>query len=397
MPHSCHVLSVAFRCECSSMCPQCGRCRIIRDELGSSQTGKRVHSETHPRYMHLNNLLWSITLCLLSASRLLSAQQPAHTLVLSQFDSDGDGLSDALEQALLTQFAPSFMVGGQDCSNVPAEFWSDVGTPVLRAEDGTIYGQVFPAKTSTKAQPMVEIHFYHLWQRDCGDGEHVSALVQASESDLVSARWKAMYWYAAAHENTVCDVSQIARASTLHADDHGAKVWISPDKHASYLNETLCERGCGADRCQEMIALRRGKLINLGESGHPMNGSLFVSSNLWSLAGKMEVTNFPANPVARLNQMPDTDIAWFNEGRHPAQGIIAISSSTEGAIAKSGSSTNAAISVAGDSTGDAISVAGDSTGNALQKSYRKTVHALGTSARHVGNAVHLTPKPEKPE
>ena len=59
-----------------------------------------------------------------------------------------------------------------------------------------------------------------------------------------------------------------------------AKTSTKAQPMASYLNETLCERGCGADRCQEMIALRRGRLINLGESGHPMNGSLFVSSNL---------------------------------------------------------------------------------------------------------------------
>jgi hypothetical protein len=40
-------------------------------------------------------------------------------------------------------------------------------------------------------------------------------------------------------------------------------------------------------------------------------------------------------------------------------------------------------------------VAGDSTGNALEKSYRKTGHALGTSARHVGKALHVLPKPEQ--
>jgi hypothetical protein len=214
----------------------------------------------------------------------------------------------------------------------------------------------------------------------------VSVLVRASGADLASATWKAAYWYAAAHENTVCDVSQIARASTIHAQDRGAKVWISPGKHASYLNETLCQRGCGADRCQEMTALRPGKLINLGEPGHPMNGSLFISSNRWPLAGKMATTNFPENAVARLNQFPATDIAWYSAGRHPAQGVIAISSSTEDAIAGVGQNTTTA-----------ISVAGDSTGNALQKSYRHTVHALGSSARHVGNALHVTSKPETPK
>ena len=50
----------------------------------------------------------------------------------------------------------------------------------------------------------------------------------------------------------------------------------------------------------------------------------------------------------------------------------------------------------GHNTTTAISVAGDSTGNALQRSYRHTVHALGSTAQHVGDALHLTKKPEQP-
>jgi hypothetical protein len=143
-----------------------------------------------------------------------------------------------------------------------------------------------------------------------------------------------------------------------------------------------------------MKPLGPGKLINLGEPGHPMNGALFISSSLWPLAGKMETTNFPESAVARLNLLPETDIAWFHAGRHPVQGIIAISSSTEGALAESGRNTTNAISGAGDSTDTAISVAGDSTGNALQKSYRNTGHALGTAARHVGKALHVPSESE---
>ena len=173
--------------------------------------------------------------------------------------------SDALEQALLIQFAPTFMVARHDCSEIPAEFEPNVETPTVKAEDGTIYGQVFPATSSSDALPVAEIHYYHLWKRDCGphghhlDTEHVAVLVSASGSQPASAKWKAIYWYAAAHENTVCDVSQLARASTLHAEENGARVWISYGKHASYLNETLCQTGCGADRCVDMKALEIGR------------------------------------------------------------------------------------------------------------------------------------------
>jgi hypothetical protein len=340
---------------------------------------------------------------LVSASVQVSLAQIYKTTAQLQLDSDHDGLSDSLEQALLIQFAPTFMVGRDDCSNIPAEFRPNVSTPEVMAENGTIYGQVLPAKMSTDDVPAAEIHYYHLWRRDCGshghplDAEHVSVLVRASDSHLASSAWRALYWYAAAHEDTICDVSQIARASTLDAEDRGAKIWISPGKHASFLNETLCQRGCGADKCEKMEVLAPGKLINLGEPGHPMNGSLFISSSAWPLASKMASTNFPPAPLVRLNQLPETDIAWFNPGKHPAQGVIAISSSTEDAIAGSGRNTTSAISNAGDSTNVAISAAGDSTGNALQKSSHHTKRALGISARHVGEALHLKPKPEKPE
>jgi hypothetical protein len=318
-------------------------------------------------------------------------------------DTDHDGLNDALEQRLLVQFAPDFQIGDHDCSNIPASFTPDLIQPVVAAEDATIYGQVFLSPSSTKDRPSVEIHYYHLWRIDCGrhghplDTEHVSTLIHADSADLDSAKWHADYWFAAAHEDTVCDVSQITRAATLHAEDHGPKVWISPGKHASYLNETLCKAGCGADRCLQMAPLHMQRIVNLGEPGAPMNGSLFVSSKEWPLAEKMSASNFAAEPLSRLNALPPTDIAWYVPGRHPAQGVIAISSHTEEHIADAGNSTGAALNTANDDTGAAISVATGSTGNALQKSYRKTVHALGKAAKNIGKALPLTDKDDKPE
>lgn len=299
------------------------------------------------------------------------------------------------------------MIGRHDCSNLPAEFKAGSVTPEVEAEDGTVYGQAFPAPSPQDGSQDVELHYYLLWRTDCGrhghplDAEHVAVLVQPPSSPLESAQWRAVYWYAAAHEDTVCDVSQIARASALHAEEHGATVWISPGKHASYLGRSLCQSGCGADHCVRMTRLVPARVVNLGEPGSPMNGSVFASSAAWPLEHKMSTSNFPAAAIARLNQLPDSHIAWFHPGRHPVQGIIATSSSTEQALATSGANTTAAIGVAGNSAGDSLSDAGEATGaalsnassdtgNALQKSLRHTRHALGLSMRHVGKALHLT-------
>ncbi len=308
-------------------------------------------------------------------------------------DSDHDGLNDDLEQSLLIQFTPKFLVSSHDCSNIPAEFEPGDSTPLVKSENGTIYGQVFPAKDPIDGAPAAEMHYYHLWRVDCGphghllDTEHVSVLVQGSNPDLASATWKALYWYAAAHENTVCDVSQIAHASTLHAENSGPSVWISPGKHASYLNQALCQKGCGADRCESMTALAPAKLVNLGEASHPMNGSTFIASSAWPLAAKMTATNFPPSVLARLNQLPDSEIVWFNAGKHPKQGIIAISSTT-------GRDALGGLNTAANDTDNSLSIADDSTSNALQKSYRHTRHALGASVRHVGKALGIHKHPD---
>ena len=347
----------------------------------------------------LQMLLIGFAVC---AGGIASPAQEVLPAELSQVDSDHDGISDAVEQALLTQFLPAFAIGQHDCSGLPSEFAPDVMSPKLKAENGTVYGQVFPVKNSTTDAPLAEIHYYHLWKWDCGghghpfDTEHVSVLVRASGNNLNSATWKAMYWYAAAHENTVCDVSQVARATTLHAELEGARIWISPGKHASYLSEELCRRGCGADKCEAMKALEPAKVVNLGEVNYPMNGSLFISSTQWPLATKMTQSNFPDNVLDRFNglfnEQEENEIAMFHTDRHPAQGVIAISSHTQQAIADH---SGAAISTAADSTDSALITAQDSTGNALQKSYRHTRHALGISVKHVGEALHLTQKAVK--
>lgn len=304
-------------------------------------------------------------------------------------DSDHDGLTDALEQRLLEQFAPRFEIGKQECAGLPAMFRPGVLTPTVERADGTVYGQAFPASSSTAETPVVELHFYQLWQKDCGahghplDAEHVAVLVQASSADPETAKWKALYWYAGAHENTVCDVSQITRAKTLHAEDHGARVWLSPGKHAAFLNETLCLRGCGNDRCLEMQPMVTTRIVNMGEPRHPMNGSVWMDSTAWPLAEKMRTSNFQAEPLARLQTLPDNEIAWVNPGRHPMQGVIAISSSTGEAIAGGGANASAA-----------IAVARDDTGGALGTSYRKTRNALGRAARSVGKALGAKDEPK---
>ena len=317
----------------------------------------------------------------------LSAQPVASPYGAQQMsiDSDHDGLSDELEQALLTQFKPVFMVSQADCSGVPAEFTPENRNPVVQSEDATIYGQVFPGKAKgVVTEPTVEIHYYHLWKKDCGrmghalDAEHVSVLVRASGTESIPTKWKATYWYAAAHEDTVCDASQISRASTLHAEDRGATVWISAGKHASFLNEELCRRGCGGDTCEKMTPLSVTRIVNLGEIGAPMNGAIWISSHRWPVTTKMARTDFQPASVDRLESLSRFDIAWVNPAKRPAQSRIAAGDSTIDALALSNQNTDVA-----------ISTAGGATGNALNTTYGNVKHALGASVHSVGKFLGL--------
>jgi hypothetical protein len=292
-------------------------------------------------------------------------------------DSDHDGLSDALEQELLVQFAPKFQADPQDCAGVPASFLPNARNPVVAAEDGTIYGQATPRALKDKADSFVELRYFHLWKNDCGrmghplDTEHVSVLIEKDADE-----WRALYWYAAAHQDTLCDASQITRASTLGAENGGAPVWISRGKHASFLNPELCRHGCGGDKCGSMHALGVSRIVNLGEEQSPMNGSLWIASTKWPIAAKLERSDFGPEALARVERLPASDIAWVNPSKRPEQATIAASGSAADALAMSKGKADTA-----------ISLAGDDTGNALGGTYGKVTHSLKQSARGVGRFV----------
>ena len=315
-------------------------------------------------------------------SLLVAASVQAHAEAPS-LDSDRDGLSDALENALLSQFTPHFMVSDDDCSLRPAEFLPFVVKPEVLKENGVIYGQAFPSRGKAG---QVELHYYHLWRRDCGemshplDAEHVSALVARQAED----QWKALYWYAAAHEDTLCDASQIARAATVDGERRGPTVWISHGKHASFLSDVICTHGCGGDVCRSMEPLLAAGVINLGEPGHPMNGATWVASPQWPLAAKMGRSDFPVVRTTRVENLPASTIAWANPGKRPVQAAILGGNGAVNGASTGLHATDTALDVAGSSTGTALNTASARTGNGLAKTARGVKKALRGTARKWG-------------
>ena len=323
---------------------------------------------------------------MLAALPLIHAQSPIKALLP---DSDHDGLSDTFEEALLLRFEPSFFVSRDDCSKRPARFESGVVIPTVAEDDGTIYGQAFRRKGETTG-PEIELHYYHLWRTDCGrmshllDTEHVAVLLRGSGED--AANWRALYWYAAAHEDTICDASQVTRASTIHAEDRGAKVWISEGKHASYLDEELCKHGCGGDRCEHMVSMH-SNLLAIGEADAPMNGSVWIHSPNWPLAEKMTRSDFRPMLLNRIDELPDTDIAWAEPSKRPAQAaILGGNRALDGTII-GGNAAGVGLSVGNRDTDTAISLAGQKSKNALGQSFHAVGTALGIAKRRTAEAL----------
>ncbi len=300
----------------------------------------------------------ALLLCVCSANAQTTDARP--------LDSDRDGLTDEFEQALLEQFRPTIMVSATDCATRPSRFKAGKADPEPVAADGTIYGQVFPV-----ADSRIEIHYYTLWSRDCGrnshplDAEHVAALI----SNAAGGQWKALYWYAGAHENTVCDISSGARAEAVSAERQGPRVWSSSGKHALYLRKTMCDHGCGADSCDDDTELAQaGPVINLGERNAPANGSAWIASPKWPLADKMD-SDFSAELVARLDATSGETVVTVR-GTSSVRGTLRRADGVLQGAATGTQHTGAALDTADDHTSSGLGKAAKATGRALVRAWK---------------------------
>lgn len=281
-------------------------------------------------------------------------------------DADRDGLPDRFEQALLTKFEPDFHVSQSDCDIAPAEFLPTSHQPHAVSRNGTVYGQVFPVSRPNVNGAFIEVHYYHLWTRDCGrmshpfDSESVSVLLRADRLQHSAKAWTAEYWYAAAHEDTLCDRSNGARAAAINAVDRGPNVWISKDKHASFLHKDLCTRGCGKDECEGTKLLKIAKLINIGEAGAPLNGADWSAFKGWLLAEKM-APDFKESLIAR---MPAGDRADLMPARANVRGMHN--------TIKTADNTFTALSSATSHTGNALAAGASGAGVGIESATMAT-------------------------
>ena len=250
-------------------------------------------------------------------------------------DLDRDGISDHLEQALLEKFSPTLLLVRGECGGVPASFVPNELAPRVLARDGTLYGQAFRVP-SRDERALIELHFFHLWARDCGrrghdlDVEHVSTIVFAAKLDASVSSWIADVWYAAAHEGSVCDASSGARASVIGAESFGPRVFVSGGKHASYLDRGQCKGGCGADECGDDRVVTPSRIINIGERGAPLNGALWIDSDRWPLQEKLQSDFDPALRARLYDSNDPRVIPLMQHWRGPQAPVLAGDTALDG-------------------------------------------------------------------
>ena len=276
---------------------------------------------------------------------LLAAAAPA-----AAQDLDHDGLRDQLEQDLLNRFAPTLLLARGECDGLPASFAPHRNNPFVTAKDGTLYGQAFRIE-AVEGRSRIELHFFHLWSRDCGrlghdlDAEHISAIVSASHAGAPAAMWIADMWYAAAHEGSACDASSGAQARAIGAEASGPRVFVSKGKHASYFDRGQCKWGCGGDECADDTAVVPKTIVNIGESSAPLNGAVWVHSRRCTLAEKL-TSDFDVSMRARLDSDGgDHVIPLMQHRRAPQAPVLAGDTALDG-LATAATHTGGALTTA---------------------------------------------------
>lgn len=291
-------------------------------------------------------------------------------------DLDRDGLPDRLEQALLDRFSPTLVLSAGECDGQPATMQPWTADPQVADRSGTVYGHV-ALRSAGPGDVEVEIKFFHLWGRDCGrpshalDLERVSALVHASRLDAPADEWEAAYWYAAAHEGTVCDASSGAAAEALRATGVGPYVYVSRGKHASYLNRGHCKWGCGSDLCDPGPPSPRGPVVNLGERDAPLNGATWLGSRRWHLVDKL-ATDFDPDRRARFDREPPSRVVALQVVRRPFQAPILGGDTGLDALILAGKAATLSL----DTTADAAATAVEATAQAIGTAAGKTVRGI---------------------
>jgi hypothetical protein len=202
-------------------------------------------------------------------------------------DRDGDGLADAFEARVASDYLPHLSLHPQD------------GCP--------LGGLVYRVRPHPEHAERIHLTYVHFFEKDCGLSGHIGDWegfgvtvdpTRPPPAGILAIR-------AVSHRHTVCE-----RASECATDRRGScaglhacqlirgvpAVFSSQDKHASYVSEGACGDFTCFDSCAVAPRPHRPPMINAGEPGRPLVSDLTADGFVNAEHGWTESELFHLDP-----------------------------------------------------------------------------------------------------
>jgi hypothetical protein len=201
-------------------------------------------------------------------------------------DDDGDGLEDAYELALATDYLPFI---------------------ALHPDDGcSRSGLVVRVRPHPADATKLLIIYDHLFETDCGLNGHTgdNEAFGVAIDPAIPPPGGILAIKTASHQATLCE--RVTECSTCSDDSRGAcdlaaiggamypVLYASKDKHGQYARGSQCGFGTCFDSCSSSSAPHQPPIVNAGEPGDPLVADLttqgfITAANGWTKPELMNI------------------------------------------------------------------------------------------------------------
>lgn len=217
-----------------------------------------------------------------------AAAETAPMDVAVSADRDGDGLDDAYEDKIVSEYLPYLSI--------------DAGDKCPRA---ILVYRLYPHPDAPKTR--LHLIVDTLFETDCGASGHVgdNEVFGLTIDPSKPAPAGILAVRAISHQGTTCEaVTNCGSCAGLEkcttATRRGAAypvVFYSKDKHGSYMQESKCDNACFfTNFCTLAPTPTEPRMINAGEPGKPMVNDLTAAGMITTAAGWTEMTVFAYDP-----------------------------------------------------------------------------------------------------
>lgn len=207
-------------------------------------------------------------------------------------DLDLDGLDDAEELRLASEYLPYFSVSDTDAC--PRS------------------GIIFRMRPHPDDAGRIAVTMVVLYENDCGAGGHVGddEVFGMTIDPATPAPAGILAIRTIAHQNTACEaITGCGTCAGFSPCTTGTRrgvaypaIFASRDKHGWYATEAECDNACFfTNQCELSSAPAEPMLLNAGEPGAPLTNDLTASGLITAAGGWTETSLMNFDPWASMN------------------------------------------------------------------------------------------------